>query len=147
MSAEAAAAAGADDESDEMRALMGERRALAEALPPIFSLVEKAACEIDERLRLLRKLVDLAEADKTRHGSLEMLIQRLSGAVPFVCAPHAAASADRELAVGLVVDFMTKNDGQAPKVTQFTLAERKLLTAAGGIGSINRIARERLKAK
>ncbi|KAG8468098.1 hypothetical protein KFE25_007150 [Diacronema lutheri] len=96
--AEAVAASAADNQSDESRALHAERRALADALPPIFSRIEMSAAEIDERLRLLRKLLELAEADKARHASVETLIERLSAAVPFVCAPRAAEAAGREAA-------------------------------------------------
>ena len=143
--AEAVAASAADNQSDESRALHAERRALADALPPIFSRIEMSAAEIDERLRLLRKLLELAEADKARHASVETLIERLSAAVPFVCAPRAAEAAGREAAVGIVVDFMRANGGSAPKLTQLSAAQRQAVAAAGGISAVRQAARDALK--
>lgn len=144
LEAEAAAANAADDESEEVRALHSERRALSEALPPIFSRIAMSSAEIDERLRLLRKLLDLAEADKARHASVETLIERLSAAVPFVCAPRAAEAAGRDVAVGIVLEYMRANGGAAPKVTQLSAAQRQAISAAGGIGAVRQAARQKL---
>lgn len=144
LEAEAAAASASEDESEEVRALLAERRALSEALPPIFSRIEMSAAEIDERLRLLRKLLELAEADKARHASVETLIERLSAAVPFVCAPRAAEAAGREAAVGIVVEFMRANGGAAPKLSQLSAAQRQVISAAGGIGAVRQAARSQL---
>jgi hypothetical protein len=142
LEAEAAVASAADDESEEMRVLLAERRALADALPLIFSRVEMSAAEIDERLRLLRKLVELAEADKARQASIEALIERLSSAVPFICAPRAAQTAGRDSAIRVVLDFMRANGGLAPKLAQLSAAQRQLVTSAGGIAVIRQAARE-----
>lgn len=146
LEAESAATSAADSESDVLRALHAERRALADALPPIFSRIEMSASEIDERLRLLRKLVELAEADKARHASVETLIERLSAAVPYVCAPRAAEAAARDTALRIVVEFARANGGAFPKLAQLSAAQRQAVTNAGGIGALRQAAREQLSS-
>lgn len=142
--AAAAAAAAADGaESEELRALHAERKAVSEALPAIFGRIELSAGEVDERLRALRRLVESAEAERARLRSCQELIDRLSSAVPFVNSPRAESEVAHHEAVQVALQFHAAH-GVLPKMGQLTSVQKQIISAAGGITAVRAAAQKQL---
>ena len=119
-----------------LRELSDERRELAERLPVIFGRLEKLASDVDDRLGMLNKLVELAEAEKRRHVSLATLVESLAHRVTFVTAPGAVEAAILAEACELVRARAAADGGKTPRLADFPPIQRQQIQNAGGIKAV-----------